>query len=192
MELERRFIERQDFSQARRGYDPVEVDRHLQTVAQAVDELKARADAQPQQATLAGTAASRVESIVAAAEASAREIEEKAHADAQQVRDQAERDAAERISGAEEMVTNLTARAQELQREVDDFVARIGSLKGAVDTIRTEFDAVARVVQAAVEAPMDPAEQRAPAPRLSSGRPGEPRRGAIPETEPASVAGADP
>ena len=40
MELDRHFIERNDFSAARRGYDPDEVDRHLSEIADAVNELK--------------------------------------------------------------------------------------------------------------------------------------------------------
>ena len=38
MELERRAIERTDFSAARRGHDPDEVDRHLREIAEAVEE----------------------------------------------------------------------------------------------------------------------------------------------------------
>ena len=40
MDLDRHFIERNDFSAARRGYDPDEVDRHLAEIAEAVSELK--------------------------------------------------------------------------------------------------------------------------------------------------------
>lgn len=142
MELERKFIEKRDFSQARRGYDPAEVDRHLRAIAEAVDQVRLSSTAH-QVPTLAGTAAARVESIVAAAEESAREMEEKARTDAETVREQADRAAAERIKGAEEMVANLVARTEVLQREIDDFVGRIGGLKSAVDRIKTDFDAVA-------------------------------------------------
>ena len=36
MELDRHFIERNDFGVARRGYDPDEVDRHLREIADAI------------------------------------------------------------------------------------------------------------------------------------------------------------
>src|SRR4051794_34372481 len=143
MDLDRRNIEKRDFSQARRGYDPGEVDRHLTAIAEAVEQLR-QAQAHEQQPTsLAGAAATRVEAIVAAAEASAREIEENARAEAAATREQAERDAAERVANAQEMVTSLTSRAQELEREVQDFVGRVGGLKAAVDSVRTDFDAAA-------------------------------------------------
>ena len=141
MELDRKHIEKRDFPQARRGYDPAEVDRHLRAIADAVDEL--RRDQPQQQSSLAGAAGSRVEAIIAAAEASAREIEEKARADA----------------GA--TLATLKGRAEELQREVDDFVARMADLKGAVDSMRAAVE-IAPVETAAPAAPVRPAEPAAP------------------------------
>src|SRR4051794_17303049 len=138
MELDRRAIERQDFPNARRGYDPAEVDRHLRAIATAVEELKSTRS--QSSTSLAGAAAERVESIVAAAEASAREIEQKAQADAKATREEADREAAERVAKAESMVSDMATRAQELKTEIDDFVARVAGLKTAVDTIRREFD----------------------------------------------------
>jgi DivIVA domain-containing protein len=111
MDLERASIEKRDFPQARRGYEPEAVDAHLRAIADAVEQLKS---AQPQ-SSLAGTAASRVESIVAAAEASAREIEEKARAEADATRAQAKRDAAER---AQAIVDRVTTRLGALQEEL--------------------------------------------------------------------------
>src|SRR4051794_40789713 len=143
MDLDRRNIEKRDFSQARRGYDAGEVNRHLTAIADAVEQLR-QAQAQGQQPTsLAGAAATRVEAIVAAAEASAREIEENARAEASATREQAERDAAERVASSQEMITSLTSRAQELEREIQDFVGRVGGLKAAVDSVRTDLDAAA-------------------------------------------------
>ena len=170
MELERKFIEKRDFSQSRRGYDPDEVDRHLRAIAEAVDNVRLSSTAH-QVPTIAGTAAAKVESIVAAAEASARELQENAEAEALTVRAQAERKAAERIQGADEMVASLVARAEVLQREVEDFVSRISGLKAAVDRIRSDFDAAAPAVHDAVreEAPAAPAKAAAPAPTAKSG-----------------------
>ncbi|MEA2497358.1 MAG: hypothetical protein QOJ29_5269 [Thermoleophilaceae bacterium] len=156
MELERRYIERRDFPPTRRGYDPDEVDRHLRAVAEAVEALKSST---PQTATLANTAASRVESIVAAAEGSAREIEEKARSEAEEIRAQAEREAAEKVKRGAEMVDRLFTRATELQREIGEVLERVGGLKSAVDTIRTDFDAAtpAQPTAKPKRAPSDPA-----------------------------------
>lgn len=140
MELDRENIERRDFPQARRGYDQEEVDRHLRAIADAVDGLR-RTQSQ-QQPTLAGTAASRVEAIVAAAEASAREIEEKARADA-----------AERVRRAEEVVDRLFGHAQGLQQEMGEVLARISALKSSVEAIEGD---VAPAQPAAAPAPAAP------------------------------------
>lgn len=138
MELERRNIERRDFSQTRRGYDPDEVNRHLRLIAEAVDELKINQARPP---SIAGAAAARVEAIVAAAESSAQEIEEKARADADAARVEAERAAAERITETEDIVERLMSGAREMQNEVGDIVRRVGGLKGAIDALRTDLDA---------------------------------------------------
>lgn len=45
MAFDRQSIERRDFPIARRGYDPASVDRHLAAVADALEELQARAAA---------------------------------------------------------------------------------------------------------------------------------------------------
>lgn len=128
MELERRFIEKRDFAQARRGYDPEQVDGHLRAIAEAVDQLRTSAPA----ATLAGTAAQRIEGIVSAAEASAREIEERAEADAAACRQQADAEAVEHVQRAEEVANGLTERATHLQRQVDELIEQ---LRGAADGI---------------------------------------------------------
>ena len=47
MELDRQSIERQDFSQARKGYDPDEVDAHLSALAAQIEELKSAQPAAP-------------------------------------------------------------------------------------------------------------------------------------------------
>ena len=178
MELERHNIEKRDFSQAKRGYDQDEVNRHLSAIAAAVEELQ-RTAAQPQQASLAGAAAARVEAIVAAAEAEARAI-----------RDEAERDAASRVSGAQETVANLEARAAELQREVGDFVARIGGLKAAVDSLRAEADSVAAVPVPIEAAPVKAIELEVEPEPAPASEPAEPILTVVenPPEEPAAIA----
>src|SRR3954451_13103565 len=179
MELERRDIQRTDFGQAKRGYDPVQVDRHLAAIAQAVEDLKsARSQSAP---SLAGAAAERVESIVAAAEASASEIESKAKADAEQTRATAERTAAERVQAADDMVRRLEERAEEMLREVEEFVGRIGGLRGALDAIREDFDVTApSVLESVPTEGIEPVATPEPEPEPES----EPA--AAPEAEPAS------
>jgi DivIVA domain-containing protein len=170
MELERRNIERRDFPPTRRGgYDPDEVDRHLRAIADAVEQLKTR---QPQQASLAGTAAQRVESIVAAAEASAREIEERANADAQATREQASASAADQVRRAEEVASALIERGKQVQAQVDELVAELrraadgitGTLNEGAAGLRHELDSMRQdlgsVRAAAAAAPAAGAESR--------------------------------
>src|SRR6059058_1520936 len=80
LELDRHFIERNDFSAARRGYDPDEVDRHLSEIAEAVTELKRQQ--KPSPASLATATADQVRSIVEAAEKSAADIQSQAEGEA--------------------------------------------------------------------------------------------------------------
>lgn len=145
LELDRRFIERRDFPPARRGYDPDEVDRHLQAIAGEVEKLKAGPQQQP---TVAGAAATRVQAIVEAAERSAREIEEQARAEAQrsraeaeraarEARDQADRQAAEHVERAQTAADALAQRAEELQAQTQQLLDQLGSAVGqVVDSLR--------------------------------------------------------
>ena len=155
LELDRRSIERRDFPPARRGYDPDEVDRHLQAVAAEVEKLKAGANQQP---TVAGAAATRVQAIVEAAERSAKEIEEHARADAQrsraeaeraarEAREQADRQAAEHLERAQKMADGLAERADDLQSQTQQLLDQLGgavgqvvdSLRGGAENIRSEL-----------------------------------------------------
>src|SRR2546430_10370486 len=83
LELDRHFIERNDFSAARRGYDPEEVDRHLREIADAIAELKRQQ--KPSPASLATAAAEQVRSIVEAAETSAGDIQSQAETQARRI-----------------------------------------------------------------------------------------------------------
>jgi cell division septum initiation protein DivIVA len=154
MELERRSIERRDFPQAKRGYEPEAVDRHMRAVADAVESLKARAE---RPVTAGEVAAERVQAIVSAAEASAREIEERAKAEA-----------AEHVRGVAAAAQELSLRIGELQRQVDALVqdleaasADVGSRlaaepePGPVDAQPEVIEEVVEEV-AAAEAPRAP------------------------------------
>jgi DivIVA domain-containing protein len=149
MELERGQIQRRDFPQARKGYDPQAVDTHLRTIADEVEGMK---NAQPAQSSLAGTAASRVEAIVAAAEASAREIEERAHSDAEEIRARAEQEAAARVKGAQDSIDRLVDAAQALQREIDDVVGRIATLRDGVEAIQADVESASRPAESTAAA----------------------------------------
>jgi hypothetical protein len=118
----------------------------------------------------AAVAAQHVQAIIAAAEASAREIVEKAHTDAQAIRDQAERDAAEHVTRARQMVELLATGAEQLQGEIDDVVVRVDGLKAAIDAVRVDLVAAeAEAAEAADEveaasASAAPTERIDPAP----------------------------
>ena len=121
MELGRDQIERRDFKTALRGFDQEEVERHLRAIADAVDQLKRAQQPAPQ--TAGGVTAERVQAIVEAAEASAREIEERARAEA-----------AEHIRSAEAAAKELSLRIAELQRQVGDLIAELESMTAGMPT----------------------------------------------------------
>ena len=163
MELDRHNIERNDFSAARRGYDPDEVDRHLRELADAVSDLKRQQ--KPSPASLATAAADQVRTIVEAAEKSAAEIQENAENEARRITDDASRraretrekadsDAAARVSNAEQATQNALDRAGTIESEIDRLLGDLrsaatglidrvtgaaGSLQGELDQARTEF-----------------------------------------------------
>ena len=157
MELDRNQIERNDFSAARRGYDPDEVDRHLREIADAVNDLKRQQ--KPSPASLATAAADQVRSIVEAAENSAAEIQENAETEARQIRDEAstaaretreraDADAAKRVADADEATQRALDRAAAIESEIDRLLGDIRSsatglidrVTGAAGSLQTELD----------------------------------------------------
>ena len=155
MKLERDDIERTDFAQARRGYDPEEVDRHLAELAAAVEELKrAQADAPQAQApaparpgTLAGVAADQVRTIVEAAERSAAEIESSAKAEAARLTSDAKRQADEdrdaARADAERTRGEAAAAAQETRERAESEAAEhVSKVQEATSGMRRRADTV--------------------------------------------------
>ena len=166
MELDRHFIERNDFAAARRGYDPDEVDRHLAEIAEAVNELKRSQRSGP--ASLASSAAEQVRGIIEAAERSANEITSGAEAEARritdeasqgarQTRERADADAVARVRDAEEASQRMLERANGVEAEIDRLLGDLRSAAGSLvenirssstqlgeelDTFRTEFSNV--------------------------------------------------
>ncbi len=169
MELDRHNIERNDFSAARRGYDPDEVDSHLRELADAIADLKRQQQkSTPATASLATAAADQVRTIVEAAERSAAEIQENAETEASRIKDDASRgaretrekadaDAAKRVSDAEDATQRALDRAGSIESEIDRLLGDLrtaatglidrvtgaaGSLQGELDQARSEFASV--------------------------------------------------
>jgi DivIVA domain-containing protein len=166
LDLERQHIERSDFSAARRGYDPEEVESHLREIAEAVEQLKKEVDNAPEPAaatpasTVAGQAADRVRSIVEAAEESAAKIESTAQAeadrltseaqadaestrasateDARRTRDEAEAAAGEHVSKVQEATSKMLVRADTIEGDLDGLIGELrSSIELVVSNLRT-------------------------------------------------------
>jgi DivIVA domain-containing protein len=166
LELDRHYIERNDFSAARRGYDPDEVDRHLREIADAVAELKRAQKRSP--STIASQAAEQVRGIVEAAERSAADIQEQAEGEAKRItddassraretRERADSDAVDRVRKAEEATENMLQRANNVEGEIDRLLGEMRtaaaslvehiksgttSLDSELTSIRAEFESV--------------------------------------------------
>jgi DivIVA domain-containing protein len=147
LELDRHFIERNDFSAARRGYDPDEVDRHLGEIADAVNELKRSQKRSP--SSLAATAADQVRGIVEAAERSASEIQEQAESEAKRIvddassrardtRERADAEAVQRVSQAEEATERMLERTNGVESEIDRLLSEMRAAAGnLVENLRS-------------------------------------------------------
>jgi DivIVA domain-containing protein len=147
VELDRHYIERKDFTVARRGYDQEEVDLHLRQLADAISELRAQLKATP--AGVAGAAAEQVRQIVEAAEESAASIEERATAEARRVsedasrraketRDRADQESAEQLQRVQETAGKMLERAALLEKELETLVHGIHEgAAGLVDRMRS-------------------------------------------------------
>jgi DivIVA domain-containing protein len=109
MDVDRKFVEKSDFSTARRGYDPEEVDAHLKAIGEKLDEARREQSS----AKLAGAAAEQVRVIVEAAERSAAEIQEKAELQAKRTQQELERGAQEARARADEAAAQEMARVEE-------------------------------------------------------------------------------
>jgi DivIVA domain-containing protein len=124
--LDRQSIARRDFPQARRGYDPASVDRHLAAIADEVEQLRRQA---APGAALAGRASEQVRSVIEAAEVSAAGIREAASAEAR-----------EHVARVAEAADGLRERIDALDREMSDM---IGALRSGADRVRAELDDLA-------------------------------------------------
>jgi DivIVA domain-containing protein len=123
--LDRQSIARSDFPQARRGYDPAAVNRHLAAIADEVEELRRRA---VPGAALAGQTSEQVRAIIEAAESSAAGIREGATAEAQG-----------HVARVAEAADALRDRIDALERELTEV---LGALRGGAERLRSQLDEV--------------------------------------------------
>lgn len=202
MELDRQSIEKRDFPIGRRGYDPAAVDAHLRALASEVEELQQRTLAGRGADSLAASAGTQVQAIVAAAEVAAAEIESDANANADSTRAQAASDAektrADAIAKAQAHVANvsratatLLARVESLDGEtgalVDSMRAGATRLAGDLASVETNMrelygaasgrspdtvSAVAKDMPAAPGAPLSPPDT--PPPPVAAAQPAPP------------------
>jgi hypothetical protein len=177
VELDRQGIERRDFPIVRRGYDPASVDTHLRALAVEIEELQ-RAVSSRGGESLAATAATQVQGILEAAQATAEAIERQAAEQAHQVRESADADARRT---REEAVARAREHVAAVSQATEALLGHVGSLDGEtrtlVDSLRSGAGRLAGDLSA-VEGDMEALYDAA------SGRPG-----AQPSVEPAVAVG---
>ena len=128
VQLDRQSIERSDFPLVRRGYDPAAVSAHLRALAAVAEELAQRAVGVGAEPTLGTAAATRVQGILEAAQATAGEIEREAQHDAQRIREQA----AGELERARTHVEALARAAAALLAQVQSLDGEVGALAGSL------------------------------------------------------------
>jgi DivIVA domain-containing protein len=141
VELNRQSIERHDFPTTRRGYDTAAVDAHLRAVTAEVEALLQRTQHAGEPA-LGTAAATQVQGILDAAQATAAEIERAARSDAQGIREEAAQDA-ERARAHVETLAQTTAALR----------ARVETLDGEVNALALSLRAVEGVPLAPISSP---------------------------------------
>jgi hypothetical protein len=132
VDLDRQAIERRDFPIGRRGYDTASVDAHLQALGAEFEELRRVGINGGGEESLASTASTQVQSIIAAAETAAAELERQAMENAKRVRDEADRDAENtREQAIEKARAHVAAVAQTAERLLE----RVGSMDSEVSAL---------------------------------------------------------
>jgi hypothetical protein len=132
VDIDRQAIERRDFPISRRGYEPAAVDAHLRALASEIEQLqRERADG-GSEPSLATTAGSQVQSILAAAEAAAAEIERQAREDARTTREDADRDAVQTRS---EAIERARAHVAAVAQATAVLLERVGTMDSEVSAL---------------------------------------------------------
>lgn len=204
--MDRDLIERRDFTAARRGYDPDEVDAHLRQVADEMTRLQ-QAQEQESRPSLAGSAAEQVRGIIEAAETSAAEIQQRAEDEARRMTEEADTEARELRDRAElhsrrvreEADTAAREARERAQAEASSHVARVqavadqmlerargadSELEGLLENLRGETTSLVGRLRTNAESLSGDLEQiRAEMPALRDAHSGA-------GTAPASVAAA--
>jgi hypothetical protein len=150
VDIDRQAIERRDFPIARRGYEPAAVDSHLRELANEIEELQHELSDGGGETSLASTAGTQVQSILAAAEAAAADIEQQARDAARTAREDADRDAANtrdqavaQARGQVAFVANATAALLERVASMDAEVsALVESLRTGANRLAADLAAV--------------------------------------------------
>jgi hypothetical protein len=207
VDIDRQAIERRDFPIARRGYEPAAVDAHLRALASEIEELQREHADGAGEASLASTAGTQVQSILAAAEAAAADIEAQAREASRATRDAADRDAAQtrdqaieqaraHVAAVSQATAALLERVGAMDSEVSALVEslRAGANRLAGDLAAVEsnmgelYDAAAgRTVTRAVAG--ETAQPSVPAPPLPA--PAGPQAGGPPPPAPPQRAEPD-
>ncbi len=188
MDIDRQAIERRDFPITRRGYEPAAVDAHLRALASEIEQLereRAGGGAEPSLASRAGT---QVQSILAAAEAAAADIERQAAEAAGRVREEADRDA---VHTREQAIEQARAHVAAVAQATAVLLERVGSMDGEVsalvESLRSGASRLAGDL-AAVETNMgelyDAASGRSEAPILTRAVSAEPAPPPVPSPVP--------
>jgi hypothetical protein len=127
--MEREQILKEDFPTARKGWDPDAVRAHLESVAARLPKSDV---------SLADTAAERVGSIIAAAEATAAEIEERASTESEALLTSARSEAEQLLAAARTEADGIVARArEEAQGRIDQAHGAVESLVSQAEDLRT-------------------------------------------------------
>jgi hypothetical protein len=150
VDIDRQAIERRDFPITRRGYEPAAVDAHLRALAAEIEELQRERASGGAEPSLSATAGTQVQSILAAAEAAAADIERQAREEAGATRDASERDAAktrdEAIAQARAHVAAVAQATAVLLERVGAIDSEVGalleSLRGGAGRLATDLAAL--------------------------------------------------
>lgn len=207
--LERQAIAKKDFPTSRRGYEPVAVDRHLESVADEVERLRGELEAaraaavatdesHPPEPTatqsLSLAASEQVRLIVEAAESSAADIERSARMEAARTRTDADAEASrtrdEAVSRSQDHVGEVGQATASMLQRVDAMEGEIGALLESLRTGTHRLAADLSLLHGNLgdlydRVPPDPAAEGVTAAREAAERGPEPVQ---PAPEPESVA----
>jgi DivIVA domain-containing protein len=181
VDVDRQAIERRDFPITRRGYDTAAVDAHLRALAAEFEELNSESTGGAGEAPLASAAAAQVESILAAAETAAADIERQAlqkasdaraeaGTDSERTREQAVSQARAHVAATAHATAVLLERVSAMDGEVSALVEslREGAGRLAVDLAAVETNMTELYDAASGRAALPPGEQStAPVPAPS-------------------------